>query len=87
MGAGFRLNEAHVSSTAMNSTVFLGALDKTQIAPPGDCVRLAKTTANNEPYRKFGTATDEIYAFSNAMLDIIDQILDTETRLDTVKQH
>lgn len=37
-----------------------------------------------ENFSGFSTQINEISAFTNAMLDIIDQILDKEKRLDTV---
>lgn len=66
------------------ATISLNAQDEAQLNPNIDCQSAIPAQMRNRHYAGFSTHINEISAFTNAMLDIINQILDTETKLDNV---
>ncbi len=66
------------------ATISLNAQDEAQFNQNIDCQSAIPAQMRNRHYTGFSTQVNEISAFTNAMLDIINQILDTETKLDNV---
>lgn len=83
IGGGFSLNTAHNTKNVNNSVIPLAPLES---ATWLDCSSSYQNSITEEAYRGFSTQVNEIYAFTRSMMDIIDQILDSEKKLDNVKQ-
>lgn len=83
LGASYNLNIAHTTHNFDNSTKPIDPLENNQNL---NCQDTFKNNIERKHYEGFSTQVNEIQAFTEAMTDIINQILDSEKRLDTVKQ-
>lgn len=83
-GGGFLPRNGATTENLEKATISLNAQDEAQLNPNIDCQSAIPAQMRNRHYAGFSTHINEISAFTNAMLDIINQILDTETKLDNV---
>lgn len=83
MGATLHQNQAHNTETLTNSPVVAGPVD-VAVAPGSDAQTAFREKIQAKHYEGFSAQTNELQAFSDAMNDIIRQILDIETKLDSV---
>lgn len=84
-GSGYRWNRGHTTENFFNAMIPVSPLEETQVTNLGDCDEIFYQSARNQTYHTFNAQLNEFMAFSSAMNDIIRQVLDTETKLDSVK--
>lgn len=82
IGWGYSLNSAHHTENFANSTKPLNPIETAQIM---DCNNAIVDSSENKYYEWFSTQVNELQAFTFAILDVIEQILHTEKKLDDVK--
>lgn len=82
-GAIAHTNQATNSETFANTPVVANPVE-TSIANGQDCQTAYRETIRAKHYSGFSTQVNELQAFSDAMNDIIRQIIETERRLDGI---
>lgn len=80
--AGFDFNSAHSSENYNNSVKILGPIEAMELAGCGDFIL---NNAESRYYEWFSTQVNEFQTFTNAMLTIIDQILQIEQKFDNTQ--
>lgn len=84
LGVGFLPNSAVHSENIINTIAPLNPQDNHQITQNNNCMQEMENQIRQKNFSGFSTQINEISAFTAAMLDVINQILDTERKLDSV---
>lgn len=84
-GAGYILKDGHDISNISNAISPLDPVDQEKLQAENNCGTAYTSMSRSNNAVALAGQLGEIQAFTTAILDIINQILETEMRLDTVK--
>lgn len=84
IGANFLANQASNTENIKNLVLPSDPQDSANIMKNNKCASILKENFRKKQYNGFSSQINETAAFTAAMLEIINQILDEEKKLDTI---
>lgn len=84
VGAALTPRMSATTENTRNSPIFTDPQDSAQINGNANCKNILEEQIRKKFDEKFSTEINEISAFTSAMLDIINQNIETETKLDNI---
>ena len=85
VGAGYILKSGHDATNISNAVSPVGPIDLENLRTENDCSTTYESVSRSNHATVLAGQLGEIQAFTVSILDVINQILETETKLDTVK--
>lgn len=84
IGTSFLENKASSSENIQNLVLPTDPQDTTNLTNNTNCAELLQEEFRKQHYSSFSTEVNEISAFTTSMLDIINQIVEEERKLDSI---